>query len=66
MWKKDVSKIKCFRHGEMGYYAMQCPLKKKDKDEKHDLKVAPMNIEEEEFTMTTKIALGGRWDDMEL
>ena len=38
MRKKDVSKIKCFRCGEFGHYATQSPLKKKDKDEKHDPK----------------------------
>ena len=47
--------MKRFRCGEMGHYASQCPLKKKDKDEKHDPKVAAMKIEEEEFSMTTKI-----------
>jgi len=29
--KKDVSKIKCFRCGEMGRYTIQCPLKKKQR-----------------------------------
>ena len=43
------------------------PLKKKDKDEKHDPKVAAAKIEqEEEFAMIAKIPLGGRWVDLEL
>jgi len=63
--KKDVSKVKCFRYGEMDHYASQCPLKKKDKDEKHDPKVAATKIEQE-FAMTTEIPPGGRWADLEL
>ena len=50
----------------MGHYATQCPLRKNEKDEKHDLKVAPENIKEEEFAMTDEIPLGGRWVDLEL
>jgi len=50
----------------MGHYASQCHLKKKDKDEKHDPKVVAMKIDEEEFTMTAEIPLGGRWADIEL
>ena len=65
--KKDVSKVKCFICGEMGHYASQCPLKKKDKNEKHDPKVVAAKIEkEEEFTMTAKIHPGGRWANIEL
>lgn len=52
--------------GEFGHYATHCPLRKNDKDEKHDRKVAAINIEEEEFTMTTQASQGGRWDDLEL
>lgn len=59
--KKDISKIKCFQCGELGHYTTQCPLKKKDKNEKHDLKVASAHIEEEEFSMITR-----RWGDIEL
>jgi len=51
----------------MGHYASQCPLKKNDKDEKHDPKVAVAKIEqEEEFTMIAKIPPQGRWVDIEL
>jgi len=32
--KKDLSKVKCFRCGELGHYNTQCPLRKKDKEEK--------------------------------
>lgn len=50
----------------MGHYATQCPLRKKDKDEKHDPKAAPVEIKEEEFVMTAEIPPGGRWVDLEL
>jgi len=60
--KKDISKVKCFKCGRIGHYASHCPLKKKDKDENHDPKVAVAKIE----TMTTEIPLGGRWADLEL
>lgn len=51
----------------MGHYAFQCPLKKKDKEEKRDPKVATIKIEhEEELAMIVEIPLGGRWADIEL
>jgi len=59
--KKDVSKIKCFRCGEFGHYTTQCPLRKKDKDEKHDPKVIVAKIKEDEFAMTTQASPRGRW-----
>ena len=64
--KKDVSKINCFRCGELGHYATQCPLKKKDKDEKHDQNTASTKIEEEEFAMVAHIHPRERWGDLVL
>jgi len=59
-------KIKYFKCGEMGHYATYCPLRKKEKDEKHDLKAVPTKIKEENFAMAAKIPPGGRWADLEL
>ena len=41
--KKDLSKVKCFRCGKLVLYSSQCPLKKKDKEEKHDQQAAFAN-----------------------
>ena len=48
----------------MGHYAIQFPLKKKDKDEKHDLQAATARFEE--FTMIARISPGENWGDLEL
>lgn len=61
---KKISKVKCFSYGKMGHYISQCPLKKKDKDEKHDLKAASTNIDEDEFAMSAHASPGERWGDI--
>ena len=59
-------KLKCFSCGKMEHYASQCPLKKKEKDEKHDPKASSKNIDEDEFSMSAHASRGGIWDDIEL
>ena len=44
----------------------QCPLKKNDKDEKHDPKVAAAKIEQDEFAMSAHASPGEKWGDIEL
>ena len=65
--KKDLSKIKCFRCGEMGHYTTQCPLKKKDKEEKEDQQAGAAKIEaRRDCAMLAHIPKGEKWADLEL
>lgn len=70
--KKDLSKVKCFKRDEFGLYITQCPLRKKDKQEKHDQQAGSVEIDklssrlEEEFAMFVYIPPRVRWVDLEL
>ena len=70
--KKDLSKVKCFRCGELNNYSTQCPLKKKGKEEKQDQQAASAEIDrlssrlEEDFAMFIDILPGLRWGDLVL
>ena len=51
----------------MGHYATQCPLKKKDKEEKQDPQTEAAKIEaEDDCAMLAHILKGGKWVDLEL
>jgi len=70
--KKDLSKVKFFKCGEVGHYSTQCPIRKKDKEEKQDQQVVSAEISklssqlEEDFVMFADIPPGVRCGDLVL
>lgn len=68
--KKDVSKIKGFKCGEMGHYITQCPLRKTDQEEKQDQQAASVDIDrlssrlDKEFAMIVEKPPRVRWGDL--
>ena len=51
----------------MGHYATQCPLKKKDKQEKEDPHARAAKIEaEKDYAMLAHIPKGEKWANLEL
>ena len=67
--KKGISKVRCFKCGELGHYATQCPWKK-DKEEASKLKVTSAKAdgegEDDDRAMSAHAPLEKRWGDMEL
>jgi len=67
--KKDLSKVKCFRCGELGHYNTQCPLRKKVKEEKQATLAEIDRFSsrlEEDFTMFVDIPPVVKWGDLVL
>ena len=70
--KNDMSKVKCLKCGELSHYSVQCPLRKKEKQEKQDQAAVSADIDklssklEEDFAMMAATPLRVRWGDMEL
>ena len=53
----------------MGHFAIQCPQKKKGKEENSDSKVAPAQVDKEDNddgAMSAPTPLEKRWGDIEL
>ena len=67
--KKAISKVRCFKCGQLGHYATQCPWKK-GKEEASESKVAPAKVdtegEDDDCAMSAHAPLEKRWGDMEL
>ena len=68
--KKDLSKVKCFRCGELCHYSTQFHLRKKDKEEKKEYHTTFAEIDrlssklEEESAMFVDIPKVLRWGDL--
>ena len=65
--KRDLSKIRCFRCGELGHFATTCSLKKKDKEV--DSKVATTKEDngfDDDVAMSAHVPREKRWGDIDL
>ena len=66
--KKDISKVRCFKCGELGHFTTQCP-QKKGKEEASNSNAAPAKADkkdDEDCAMSTHAPLEKRWGDIAL
>jgi len=65
----DITKVRCFKCGELGHYATQCP-RKKGKGEAFDPKSALAKADkegkDENYAMSAHVPQEKRWGNMKL
>ena len=66
--KKDLSKVRCFRCGELGHFATQYPKKKKGEDKSDSKVVATKDDDGDDvdMAMSAHVPREKRWGDIDL
>ena len=66
--KRDLSKIKCFRCGELGPFATKCPQRKKDKEASSSKAAAAQGDDgsDDDVAMSAHVPREKRWGDIDL
>ena len=64
--KRDLSRIKCFQCGELGYFANNCPLRKKDEEASSSKVVAAKEDDGSDNDVAMSAHEPRKWGDMDL